>query len=375
MRCSRNGGVELLDELPHHEVDDGWLWVDACRDTTGSDELGDLAELLSFDPLAVHDAVNDIDLPKVDDFGHHLLIVMHGLCDDHVGTYEIDCVLTRHTLLTIRPRSSPSIEVLWNAMLDRPEISHGTVDEVVARLADVVNRRLLSVIDAVDDQVEQLTLRALAADPDVLGDVVTLRAAVAAVRRAVLPQREVLDLLRHNPSPLISPAGARRFADVFDVASRAASGLDAARSSLSETLEAYRGAEAREATDTTKVLTVYAAVMLPLSLIAGFFGMNHRNLPTVDSDWGWLVVTAAMLVVALLSLGVFVAQNWIRRPSGRKAGEVLGRGLVEAARAPAELAGAVLGISTLPLKGVAKLAKSIDDDPDDPDEPRDPPKR
>ena len=78
--------------------------------------------------------------------------------------------------------------------------------------------------------------------------------------------------------------------------------------------------------------------------------MNHQNLPTTDTEWGWLAVTAAMLVIGAVSLGVFVTQDWIRRPSGRRAGRTIGRGLAEAARAPVQVAGAVYEISTLPLR-------------------------
>ena len=115
-------------------------------------------------------------------------------------------------------------------------------------------------------------------------------------------------------------------------------------------VDAYRGAEAREATDVTKVLTIYAAIMLPLSLIAGFFGMNFANLPGVGSENGWIVVSAVMAVIAVVSLGIFVSLGWMRRPSGRRAGAVLGRGLVEAARAPAQIVGAAYEISTMPLR-------------------------
>ena len=143
---------------------------------------------------------------------------------------------------------------------------------------------------------------------------------------------------------------------------RAAQGLETARAALAEILDAYRGAEARKATDVTMVLTVYAAIMLPLSLIAGFFGMNFADLPGVTSSWGWIAVTALMAGVAAVSLGVFVAAGWIRRPSGRSAGATLGRGLVEAAKAPAHLAGAVFEISTMPLRATARRARVTSDE-------------
>ncbi len=172
------------------------------------------------------------------------------------------------------------------------------------------------------------------------------------------PQREALDVLRKSDSPLLGASGRRWLSDAFDVAVRAAVELDGARAALAETLDAYRGAEAREATNVTKVLTVYAAIMLPLSLVAGFFGMNFTNLPGIAARSGWVIVTIGMVTVAVLSLGIFVALEWIRRPSGRQAGVALGRGLIEAAKAPVHIGGALYEVSAMPLRTISGRRRS-----------------
>ena len=334
-------------------AESGWVWIDITAGPGDMDELADLAEQLGLDALAVRDAVEDIDLPKVDDFGTSMLVVLHALSEDRIETYELDCFLSERRLVTIHDQRSPSIDALWEGVLGRPELASGGADEALARLADVATRRLVSVLDVFDDRNEELVELALQADMDFLREITAVRGDLAALRRAVHPQREALDILRHSTSPLVSDAGRRRFSDVFDTALRASHGVDGARAALAETLDAYRGAEARQATEVTKVLTVYAAIMLPLSLVAGFFGMNFVDLPLLSSPAGWLIVTGFMAFIAIVSVGVFVSLGWTRRLSGRTAGAVLGRGLVEAARAPAQLVGAVFEISTMPMRSVA----------------------
>lgn len=185
-----------------------------------------------------------------------------------------------------------------------------------------------------------------------------MRADITATRRILRPQREALAEIRRADSQIISTDGRRRFNDVFDVATRTGHGLDAARTALSETLEAYRGAEARKATEVSRVLTIYAAIMLPLTLIVGFFGMNFAELPLIERSNGWIVVSIAMAVVATLSLGVFVGAGWMRRPSGRSAGRALGRGLIEAALAPVELVGTVLEVPGEAARSAGEAARS-----------------
>ena len=332
----------------------GWTWIDITVEPNDADPDAEidttLIDPLELDRIAVHDAIHEHDHPKFDDFGDHLLVVLHGLRDDRVETYEVDCFITEDVVVTFHHGSAPAIDSLWAGLQQHAELALGGCSELAARLADGLSRRLLAVVDAFDVRVDDLIAQALRADAELLADVTAVRSDLSQVRRVVTPQRETLDLLRTSDSPLITPPARRRFSDVFDVASRAANGLDAARSALAETLDAYRGAEARQATEVTKVLTVYAAVVLPLSLIAGFFGMNHENIPTLNSRWGWLLATGLMVVVASVSIGVFVAEGWVRRPSGRRAGATLGRGLIEAARTPAQVAGAVYEISSLPLR-------------------------
>ena len=351
-RCALE--VEPSGELPEA----GWVWIDITAGRDDHDELAELVEQMGLDALAVRDAVEDVDLPKVDDFGTFMLVVLHALAEDRIETYELDCFLSERRLVTVHDQRSPSVDVLWDGVLCRPEVASGGPDETLARLADVATRRLVSVLEVFDDRNEELIDLALNADADFLIEITAVRADVAALRRVVHPQREAVDVVRHSTSPLVSDSGRRRFFDVFDTASRAAQGVDGARTALAETLDAYRGAEARQATEVTKVLTVYAAIMLPLSLVAGFFGMNFVDLPLLASPAGWVIVTGFMAFIALLSLGVFVALGWTRRTSGRTAGAVIGRGLVEAARAPAQLVGAVFEISTMPMRSVAESVAS-----------------
>ena len=319
---------------------DGWIWIDITIDEEVDDAV-QIATDLGLDELAVRDAVEDDDLPKVDDFGDHMLVVLHGLRDDDIETYELDCFITsRRQLVTIHHATSPSVEALWGLAPKHPELLTGTAGELLARLADITTRRFLGVLDVFEDRVDDLVAAALAADPTLIGEVTAVRADLSAVRKAIYPQREVLDSLRTTSSPLVGEPGRRRFADAFDVAQRATAGVEAARVSLVETVDAYRGAEAREATEVGRVLTVYAAIMLPLSLIAGFFGMNFENLPGTGNGDGWIWVTLSMAIITVGSLLVFVAAGWIRPPAGR-AGRRVGRGLIDAAKRPATLAGAL----------------------------------
>jgi magnesium transporter len=355
-----SGRVEASNKRPESVPPGGWVWIDVVAGEDDLPALLELAEPAGLDLLAVRDAVLDVDMPKADDFGDHLLVVLHSLSKGVISTYEIDCFVTRTRLITIHAVPSDPIDALWAQAQARADLGRLRVDELLGVLADLTTRSLLAVLEAFDDRLEELSGKSLSADPALLEDLTAVRTDLKGVRRVVHPLRETLDVLRHSSSDLVSERGRRRFSDVFDVASRLADGLDEARAAIAETLDAYRGAEARQATEVSKVLTVYAAIMLPLGFIAGFFGMNFSNLPWTGSDWGWIVVTLLMVIVAVVSLGMFISLGWVRRPSGRQAGRTIGQGLLEATKTPVHIVGAVFEMSAMPVRATtAKLTQAV----------------
>ena len=111
--------------------------------------------------------------------------------------------------------------------------------------------------------------------------------------------------------------------------------VEAARESLREILDGYRGAEAAKATDVTRVLTLVAALFLPITFITGFYGMNFPNLPFLSVAWGWLLVTVLMLIIVVVSIRVFISKGWMRRPMKFKSNDA--KGLNDAIRAPVQI--------------------------------------
>ncbi|NNE95485.1 MAG: magnesium transporter CorA family protein [Acidimicrobiales bacterium] len=329
----------------------GWKWIDVELDeNTSRNELDSLLEGLDLDVLAVDDAFADFDLPKVDDFGDHLLVVLHGLSDSRVDTYELDCFLTGDSLITVHRGPSPSLSLYFAQVQRSAGLAAGTAADLLARLADVATRRYLVFLDHVDRRLDDLTELALDANPHFLEHLTEFRREVGQIRPILRPQREVFDQLTRSASPLVNESARRRFSDVYDVAERSVLEYEAARSAMNDALGAYQGAEAREATAITKVLTIYAAVMLPLSLIAGFFGMNFTGLPGADDDAGWIWSLALMGGVAVASLAVFVVIGWLRPASPRQTVRAVRRGMLDAVRAPVQITGGLYRDTVKPLR-------------------------
>lgn len=331
------GGAELapceFDDLDEHLTGDALLWLDVqTRDAEVLDELG---ERFGFDSAAIEDVLDVEQLPKYEVYPKHVFVVLHTVitADDRIDTHEIDCFIGRNLLVTVRSEELVGLEWLWGAVQSYPHLAEHGPDELFAQLAEVVGRRYLEVIDEFERRVDTLGDRALDADAGVLSEIQLLRREEGTIRKVLSPQRSVLAALRSDSRRPLSHEAKAVITDAFDVHNLVVENLAAARSLLTDTLDTYRGASAERQAAATTVLTVYAAIVLPLSLITSWYGMNMGNLPAADRPWGWPAVTGLMGLVAVGSWVWFVKVGLIRRPRFRSESSILA-GLLAAAKAP-----------------------------------------
>ncbi|MEM7337907.1 MAG: magnesium transporter CorA family protein [Actinomycetota bacterium] len=307
------------------------LWLDV--QSASEAELDELGARFGFAPAAIEDVLDVEQLPKLDDYGDHLFVVLHALiaASDRVDTLEVDCFIRPNLLVTVHAQPVVGLDWLWDAVQRYPHLAEHGADELFAQLAEVIGRRYLELLDVFEERVDTLLEPALDADKRVLTEIQTLRRDEVTIRRALRPQRVVLASLRSNPPPVVREGAQELLGDAFDVHNLVVASLAATRGLLTDTLETYRGASAERQAAATAVLTVYAAIVLPLSLITSWYGMNMTNLPGAGRDWGWWAVTAAMVTVAVVSWIWFVRVGIIRMSRGRTA---VVSTLVGAARAP-----------------------------------------
>jgi magnesium transporter len=332
--------VSSGDGVPN---DKGWSWVDVDGDDSLTD-LADLAINFGLDALAVSDAGGGDNGTRFVDFGDQLLLNINGFSmasSSTIETYEMSMFLTRSGLVTIRSGPSSTVDRMWEELQDRIELGDGGPDELMARLCYVVTQRWATVLDGLEEQLDGLIDEALEAAPDVLESITDLRGELRTMTRSVRPQTVVLNDLALSESQLIARSGRRRFSDSANLSRHVEHDIETGRAALGHALDAYHGAEARKATEIGRVLTVYAAVMLPLSLVAGFFGMNVV-IPGESNQNAWVWIVLAMAVITLLSLGIFIAVGVITLPSRRRPT----RSILEHARRPLQLGRSFYGSIT-----------------------------
>src|SRR5207253_2326957 len=130
-------------------------------------------------------------------------------------------------------------------------------------------------------------------------------------RRAVSAQRELLNVIVRDDTPLIQKDMRIYFRDVYDHAVRAMDLVETYRDLLGGSLDIYLTQMANRTNDIVKGLTILATIMLPLTLVTGYFGMNFESMPLLKNENGWLYCTIGMVVISLSMLGFFKYKRWL----------------------------------------------------------------
>ncbi len=331
-------------EVDPSELDDlegGWTWLDVLDPS--EEHTHHLAERFELHRITREDLLEH-QIPKFDDLDRYRVFVVHALAPDPdaIRTVEVDVVVGERWIITVHPEPVRSIEVL-SERLHRSDFTLDGPFHLACRLFELVGERYLPILDAVDAQVLDLEDGAVEGDPAVLPDIHALRRDIALLRRSLAPQRRMLELLERTRSESADPAG-RDLGDAVDHHVHMIESLDSAHQMVTTLLDTYRGATAERLNEVMKVLTVFSAIFLPLTLVAGIYGMNFHHMPELDEPWAYPTALGFMVVLGVALWLYFVRRGFIGGPKlraalkpARVAGR-MGRGLASAATQPVRAA-------------------------------------
>jgi magnesium transporter len=292
---------------------DGLLWLDL--DEPMSHALDELAERYGFHELAVEDCRHESQLAKVDYYEDYTFIIINSThytekpCE--VRVREIGAFLGRDYIITVH--AGPSLSV---SEIEKRLASNGRrfsrPDQVLHAIIDIVVDRYLPTLDQLGDTIEQVE-DDLLINPDarLLALIFDLKRGLLQFRRAVSSQRELLNLLIRDDTQMIQQDMRIYFRDVYDHVVRAMDLVETYRDLLTGGLDIYLTQMANRTNDIVKGLTILATIMLPLTLVTGYFGMNFDYIPFKGDANGIWYTTFGLLIITIAMLAWFKRKKWI----------------------------------------------------------------
>lgn len=306
--------VEQLPELLKQKQD--VVWVD--MEDPNNDDEHILLDVFNFHPLTVEDCRENRHYPKIEEFPGYLYLILHGVradtSPDHFNTIELDAFLGPNFVITYHHESFRSIDNVKKLIRTSPVVCRKGAGFLLHQILDQIVDYYSPVLDDFDERIDTLeddifSLRR----PNnlILAEIMDLKRGVLRLRRISSKQMEVLYRMSRGEYSLIDQQMLPFYRDVYDHLVRVTDLAENYRDLISGALEAYLSVVSNKLNEIMKVLTIFSAIMLPLTFIAGVYGMNFENMPELHSRYGYYTVWVIMVVVAVAMLYFFWRRGWI----------------------------------------------------------------
>jgi len=293
----------------------GLLWLDLIAPTADDGQL--LESAFGFHHLAVEDCLSRrLHSPKADDFGDHLFIIVHGVdhaAEDVVQTSELALFLGGNFVVTSHARPLYSVEGVRAMVEDDARPMKRGADFLAHALIDALIDNILPTIDRMVEVAEEVQEEAIhEPQPVTLDTILRLNRSSLRVHRVIAPQREMLNRLARGEFAVISQQALIFYRDIYDHLVRIEDLNQTIRDESNNALSTYLSSIAIQQNETTKILSAVASIFLPLTLVAGIYGMNFQHMPELTQPWAYFAVLGFMAVTIVLSTWWFLTHGWIR---------------------------------------------------------------
>lgn len=293
------------------------LWV-SLEQPTQEEYHTILRDTFHFHPLAIEDCQNTgYQPPKVDDFEEYLFVIAHGVRAngtlDELETVELDLFLGRNYLVTSYNASEMPPVAAIRKRMERDErlLSHGA-DFLCHAILDHLVDDYMPLLDNMDEELDKLEDKLLERPgTDTLQRILALKHQILTLRRVITPQREVMNRLSRDDLPQIDPRNRIYFRDIYDHLVRIRDLSESLRDVVSGTLDIYLSVTSNRLNEVMKALTIVSTIFLPLTFVAGIYGMNFRYMPEIGWRYGYAMVWGVFILMTTIMLWFFRYRKWL----------------------------------------------------------------
>lgn len=291
------------------------LWLDL------SDEPEDVAKQLLCDqldlhPLAVQDALRDRHPPKIEAFENYTFLLFKGLSRVSetldFTTLQLALFVGKRLLVTRRSAESRSVNRLWEEIRQNATRMAVGTDRLSLQLTRMVVEHYLQFILGLEPRLEELEEEILERPRDeILGELSGYKTELKKLRRIFVYHQQVLTTLRTHTVAAFGEKVEHELNDVYEQQERAASLTDLYYELASDMIDSYISIASHHLNQIMKVLTIITAIFVPLSFLAGIYGMNFEYMPELHTPSGYFILLAIMLAIATILLLIFRKKHWL----------------------------------------------------------------
>ena len=306
----------LQECIPFRDTDSvTWIDIEGLQDIHLLERLG---ESYGLHPLILEDILNTDQRPKSDDMDNYIYVVLKMLDYDpnspEIISEQVSIVFGRNYVISLQEGREGD---LFDPLRERIRTGKGRIrkqgpDYLAYSLLDTIIDRYFLILEKFAEQIETLEEKLISdPGPETLRQIHHLKKEMIFLRKSAWPLRELVYSLEKSDSDLIRPETKIFLRDIYDHAVHIIDSIETYREMLSSMLDIYLSSVSNRMNQVMKVLTIIATIFMPLTFLAGVYGMNFKFMPELGWRWGYPLLILIMLGVGAVMLYFFKKKNWL----------------------------------------------------------------
>jgi magnesium transporter len=289
-----------------------WINVDGIHDVALIEKIG---KHFNIHPLTLEDIVNTNQRPKFEDYDNYVVAIMKMIYyDAELRSEQLSVVLMNGMVISFQEvYGGDAFDLIRNRLRQgKGRVRKMGADYLAYALIDAVVDCYFTILEKIGDRIELLE-EELISDPtkETMQQLHHMKREMIFVRKAVWPMRELINNLERSETELIKPSTDVYLRDVHDHTVRVIDTVETYRDLLSGMMDIYLSSVSNRMNEVMKVLTIITTIFVPVTFIAGVYGMNFDYMPELHSKWGYPVTWAVMIVIIVSLLIYFRKKKWL----------------------------------------------------------------
>lgn len=303
-----------LESLKKHDID--WYWVD-FQDPT-EEEVKLLSDFFHFHPLAIEDCIEYVQRPKMDFYNQYFFVVAHSINQETLEADEVDLFVSGSFIVTFHKKPVRDISNIWHRVKKEESLQNNPMQIMYHIMDNLVDEyfppvyKLEDLINQVEDNTSDLTISEL------MEQVFDIRSELNKLRRTIIPMRDLL--YRIISSSRINSLKDKHlyFHDIYDHLLKLVEMIDTYRELTADIRDSYLSISSDRMNRVMMTLTVMSSIFLPLTFIAGVYGMNFEYMPELQGKYSYFIVLGIMITIGVGMIWFFYKMGWFRFHKGTK---------------------------------------------------------
>ncbi|NNK83345.1 MAG: magnesium/cobalt transporter CorA [Flavobacteriaceae bacterium] len=305
-----------VEDVFHYKATETITWIN-INGLNNTDEIYKLGQAFNIHTLSLEDIVNISQRPKIDEYNDYLLVILKMLYYDNnnvLKSEQISLILSQNFVITLQEAEGD----VFDSIRDRIRLAKGKIrnsgsDYLLYALIDAITDHYYYIIEKITDKVENLEdlIFNQKEQKNLSQDIHQLKKEILKIRRTIFPLREIINKIEKSESPYINPKTIHYIRDVYDHSLQISESIELNREMIFGLMDMHMTTISNKMNEVMKVLTIIATIFIPLTFIAGIYGMNFDNIPELHYKYSYFMLLGIMALLFIGMLYYFKRKKWL----------------------------------------------------------------